>query len=124
MTRKKIFISFQHDTDRPLKDLLIGQSHNDGSPFEVTDGSLKEAAPEKDWEKQAERRIKASDIVIVLVGPTTHGASGVKKEVAIARRLNKKIVQLIGYRDRKHKRVPHAGRLYCWTWDNLKKILR
>jgi hypothetical protein len=124
MTKKKVFISFEHDADRPLKDLLIGQSRNGGSPFEVTDGSLQEAAPEKEWEEKAESRIKASDIVIVLVGPSTYRASGVKKEVAMARRLNKKVVQLIGYSGGKHTRVPHAGRLYCWTWDNLKKILR
>lgn len=124
MTKKKVFISFEHDEDRSLKDLLIGQSRNEGSPFEVVDGSLKEAIPEKDWEKKAEERIKRSDVVIVLLGPSTHRASGVAKEIAIARRLNKKIVQIIGYRDGKCKRIPGAGRLYRWTWDNLKKILR
>ncbi|HVU56847.1 MAG TPA: TIR domain-containing protein [Puia sp.] len=124
MTKKKVFISFEHDADRALKDLLIGQSRNDGSPFEVIDGSLKEAAPEKEWEERAENKIRTADIIIVLVGATTHHASGVRKEVAIARRLKKKIVQIIGYKDGKHKRVPDAGRLYCWTWDNLKKILR
>jgi len=124
MTIKKVFISFEHDTDRALKDLLIGQSRNDGSPFEVIDGSLKEAAPEKDWEEHAEKRIRAADIVIVVVGPTTHQASGVRKEVAIARRLKIRIVQIIGYKDGKYKRVPNAGRLYHWTWENLQKILR
>jgi len=123
MTKKKVFISFEHDTDRPLKDLLIGQSRNEGSPFEVVDGSLKEPAPEKDWEEYAERRIRVADIVIVLVGATTHRAPGVRKEVTIARRLKIRIVQVIGYRDGKHKRVPNAGRLYHWTWDNLQKIL-
>src|SRR5215471_14577716 len=99
MTRKKVFISFEHDTDRALKDLLIGQSRNDGSPFEVIDGSLKEAAPEKDWEEHAEKRIRVANIVIVVVGPTTHQASGVRKEVAIARRLKIRVVQIIGYKD-------------------------
>jgi hypothetical protein len=124
MTRKKVFISFEYETDRALKDLLIGQSRNEGSPFEVIDGSLKEAAPENDWEEKAESRIKIVDIVIVLVGATTHQASGVIKEVTIARRLKIKIVQIIGYKNAKHRRVPDAGRLYHWTWDNLQKILR
>jgi len=124
MTRKKVFISFEYESDRALKDLLIGQSRNDGSPFEVIDGSLKEAAPENNWEEKAEGRIKIVDIVIVLVGATTHKAPGVKKEIAIARRLKIRIVQIIGYKDGKHKRVPNAGRLYHWTWDNLQKILR
>lgn len=123
MTKKRVFISFQHDTDKSLKDLLIGQSHNEDSPFEVIDGSLKEAAPENDWEEKAEERIKKADVVLVMLGVTTHRATGVAKEVAIARRLNKKIVQIIGHKDGKCKRVLGAGRLYCWTWDNLKKIL-
>ena len=46
MTRKKVFISFEYETDRALKDLLIGQSRNEGSPFEVIDGSLKEVLPD------------------------------------------------------------------------------
>ena len=124
MVKKKVFISFEYETDRSLKDLLIGQSRNEESPFEVIDGSLKEAAPEKDWEEQAESRIRVADIVIVLVGFTTHKAPGVRKEVAIARALKIRIVQIIGYKNGKHKRVPNAGKLYHWTWDNLQNILR
>ena len=124
MTKKRVFLSFEHDRDRALKDLLIGQSRNEGSPFEVLDGSLKEAAPENDWEEKAGDKIKRADVVIVLLGPSTHQASGVSKEIAIARSLKKKIVQIIGYKGGKYKRIPGAGRLYCWTWDNLEKILR
>jgi hypothetical protein len=123
MKRKKIFISFDFDKDRALKDLLIGQSKNPESPFEVFDHSLKEAAPEKDWEDRARHRINLADEMIVLVGPVTHRAPGVLKEVRIARELGIKIVQVIGYKDGTHRRVPGAGVLYRWTWDNLKKIL-
>lgn len=121
--RKRVFISFEHDTDRALKDLLIGQAHNEICPFEVIDSSLKEAAPEKTWEEKAEARIKTAELVIVLIGATTYRATGVAKEIAIARRLKKKIIQVIGYKDGKHKRVSGAGRLYSWTWDNLERIL-
>ena len=124
MRKKRVYIAFEYEPDRSLKDLLIGQSRNEESPFEVIDGSLREAAPEKGWEKKAESRISMADVVIVLLGATTHLAPGVAKEVAVARRLKKKIVQVIGHRDGRYKRLPDAGRLYCWTWDNLKKILR
>jgi len=124
MRKKRVYIAFEYEPDRSLKDLLIGQSRNEESPFEVIDGSLREAAPEKGWEKKAESRISMADVVIVLLGATTHLAPGVAKEVAVARRLKKKIVQVIGHRDGRYKRLPGAGRLYCWTWDNLKKILR
>jgi len=121
--KKKVYICFEYTPDKALKDLLVGQSKNHDSPFEITDGSLKEAAPEKNWEQKARERIQSADTVLVVLGPTTHRASGVLKEIKIASGLNKKIVQLIGYKDSKYKRIPGAGRLYSWTWDNLKKIL-
>lgn len=83
---------------------------------------MKEAAPERNWEREAEARIKRSDIVIVMVGKQTHRASGVLKEVAMARRNGVPIVQVIGYRDASPTAVPNAGRLYRWDWENLKKI--
>ena len=35
---------------------------------------MKEAAPQKNWEQEAEARISRSDVVVVLVGPKTHKA--------------------------------------------------
>jgi hypothetical protein len=124
MKSKKVYVSFDFDEDKALKDLLIGQSKNPETPFEVTDHSLKEAAPKAGWEEKARRQIRNTDQVIVLIGPNTHRAPGVLKEVRIARALGKKIVQMIGYKDGRHKRVPGAGVVYRWTWDNLKKILK
>jgi hypothetical protein len=123
MSKKKVFISFDFDQDKALKDLLIGQSHNAECPFEVIDSSLKEAAPEEGWEEKARQKILNADQVIVLVGAQTYRAPGVLKEVSLARKHHKKIVQIIGHKDGHYKRVPLAGILYRWTWDNLKKIL-
>lgn len=123
MAKKTVFVSFDFDNDKTLKEFLIGQARLPDSPFEVKDGSLKEAAPEKDWEEKAKARIKACDIVIVMVGSQTYKASGVLKEVRMANELGKKIVQIIGYRDGNYSRVEGAGTLYSWNWENLKKIL-
>jgi hypothetical protein len=123
MNKKKVFISFDFDQDKALKDLLIGQSLNPECPFDVIDNSLKEAVPEKDWEEKAGEMILKADQVIVLVGAQTHRAPGVMKEVNLARKHHKRIVQIIGHKDGQYKRVPRAGILYRWTWDNLKKIL-
>lgn len=123
MSKKKVFVSFDFDNDRVLKDFIIGQARNSDSPFEVIDHSLKEAAPERDWEKKAATAIARSDIVLVVVGPKTYRAHGVLKEVAIARDAGVKIVQVIGYRDGNYTPLPNAGRLYAWNWENLKKLL-
>lgn len=123
MSKKKVFVSFDFDNDKKLKEFIIGQSKLSDSPFEIIDHSLKEAAPEANWEEKANAAIKRSDVVIVMVGPHTHRASGVLKEVRMARNANKHIVQIIGYRDGNYTAVPDAGRLYRWNWENLKNIL-
>ena len=123
MAKKRAFISFDFDNDRVVKEFVIGQARLADSPFEVTDTSLKEAAPMKTWEDKARAAIKRSDIVIVMVGPKTHQAPGVLKEVQMAREEGVKIVQVIGYKDGNYTAVPNAGRLYAWNWDNLKTLL-
>jgi len=123
MAKKRVFVSFDFDNDRVLKDFVIGQSKHEDSPFEVIDHSLKEAAPEKDWEKKAAAAIARSEIVLVMVGVKTHKASGVLKEIAMARNAGVKIVQVIGYKEGNYTPVPEAGRLYAWNWENLKKLL-
>lgn len=124
VVKKRVFVSFDFDNDRRLKDFIIGQSKLPDSPFDVVDHSLKEAAPERDWEAKANAAIKRSDIVIVMVGPRTHAAHGVLKEIKMARNANKHIVQIIGYKNGNYTAVPGAGRLYRWNWENLKSLLK
>jgi hypothetical protein len=121
--KKSVFVSFDFDNDKVLKDFIIGQSRLADSPFEVRDHSLKEAAPEHDWETKARSAIGRAEIVLVMVGPKTHSAHGVLKEVKMARELQKKIVQIIGYKDGNYEPVTGSGQLYRWNWENLKKIL-
>ena len=119
-----VFVSFDFDNDKKLKDFIIGQSRLSDSPFEVIDHSMKEAALERNWEIEAEKRIKRAEVILVMVGPLTYKAPGVLKEVDIAREHDKKIVQIIGYKNGDYKPVPNAGRLYSWNWENLKNILQ
>ncbi|WP_314241816.1 hypothetical protein [Streptomyces sp. DSM 40907] len=52
---KRIFVSFDYDYDKTLKDLLIGQAKNPDPPLEVHDWSIQEALP--DWKVKARARI-------------------------------------------------------------------
>ena len=122
MSKKKVFISFDYDNDLNLKILLAGQAKLPDSPFEISDWSMKEEAPEKDWEEKALSRIKRTDIVIVITGEQTYKASGVKKEVKMARNENIPVIQ-IKPQGTNPNRVENAGVLYDWAWDNLKKLL-
>jgi len=122
MSKKRVFISFDFDNDLNLKNLLAGQAKLPDSPFEISDWSLKEAAPQKDWEDKALAKIKRSDIVVVIAGTSTYRASGVKKEVNMARNNNIKTNQ-IKSQGTNPTRVENAGILYDWTLDNLKTLL-
>ncbi len=121
---KKVFVSFDFDNDRALRDFIVGQAKNPDSPFEVSDFSLKEEAPQADWLTRARSAINRADVFIVMLGSRTRNAPGVQKEVAIARELNKKRFQIIGYQGGSEAwAVTDGGRTYDWSWDNLKRLL-
>ena len=119
---KKVYICFYYDEDKTLKDLLVAQCKIKNCPFEIIDASLREEVKAKNWALKAEEKIEKADTVVVLLGHKTHQAPGVLKEVQIARKLEKKTIQLIGHKDRKYHRVPGGGVLYQWTWENLSRI--
>ncbi len=120
---KRVFVSFDFDNDKFLKDSVVGQSKLKDSPFSIADWSLKEEQEEANWKKEARAKIKRSDIVLVMVGEKTYKASGVLAEVKMARDEDIKIVQIKGYPDKTCPKVPDAGTLYKWTWENLKNLL-
>ena len=124
MAKKRVFVSFDFDNDKTLKDFMIGQARLPDSPFEVADHSLKEAQPERDWQAKARAAISRSEVFIVMLGPRTRTASGVLKEVRMAQELQKRRFQIIGYNlGSATWAVPGAGRTYRWNWDNLKTLL-
>lgn len=124
MTKTKIFVSFDFDHDRVLKDFIVGQAKLADSPFNISDYSLKEAAPQADWQRKARAAIGRADVFVVMLGPKTRRAPGVKTEVAMAQALGKPRIQIIGYRDGSRDwAIPGGGRTYAWSWQNLKKLL-
>ena len=124
MAKTKVFISYDFDNDKILYEFILEQARRSDSPFDISDHSLKEAAPERDWETKARAAINRADKFMVMLGSKTRNAPGVKKEVAMAKSLGKTRFQIIGYRDGSRDwAVPDAGATYSWNWDNLKKLL-
>jgi hypothetical protein len=64
--KKRVFVSFDFDNNKVLKDFVIGQARNPDSPFEVIDTSLKEAAPMKTWEDKSEVRPGCNRFAVLL----------------------------------------------------------
>lgn len=121
--KRRVFISFDFDNDKVLREFVVEQAKLPDSPFGMADWSMKEAAPQRNWEMEAWKRITRSDSVMVILGPLTYRAPGVLKEVRMARELKRHIFQMIGYRNADPKRIPNAGITYRWNWENLKKLL-
>lgn len=121
---KGLFISFDFDNDRVLKDFMIQQAKRVDSPFSIVDLSLKEAAPQATWQAKARVAISRADVFMIMLGSRTARAPGVLTELAIARELKKPCIQIIGYKDGSSSwAVPNGGRVYAWSWENLKTLL-
>ncbi len=103
--------------------MLVGQSRNGDSPFEIIDMSIKEANP--DWKNKARTRIKGCDVVVVICGEKTDKASGVSIELEIAQDEDVSYFLLWGRSDKKCVKPNSAKEsdiIYKWTWENLKKL--
>lgn len=124
MAATRVFISFDYDNDKALKDLLVGQSRHPDSPFSIVDWSVKDPSP--GWKDEARRRIRASGVVAVICGEHADTASGVSIEITIAREEGVPYFLLQGYASR-HCRKPTAAlpsdSMYQWTWGNLKSLV-
>lgn len=120
----RVFISFDFDEDFFLAKAL-GEQLRRSSRFDVANWSMKEAAPERLWRDEAERRLIRSDVMLIVLGPKTYRAPGVLAEVRLARNVRPPVPvrQVIGYRNSHPTPVQDGGRVYRWEHDNLETML-
>ncbi|MFC1741612.1 TIR domain-containing protein [Nanoarchaeota archaeon] len=126
MTKPRIFISFDFDNDSDLKELLVGQSKNENSPFEIADWSLKDSLS-GDWKEKIKPRIKSCHQVIVICGEKTDKAPGIDHELEVAQEEEKPYFLLYGRGGKtckKPKTAKAGDKMYKWTWDNLKSLIK
>jgi hypothetical protein len=125
MAKKRVFTCFDFDHDEDLRNLLVGQSKNTDSPFEMADWSVKEAMA-GDWKEKVRKRIRAVDQVIVMCGEHTDTATGVSAELEIAQEEKRPYFLLHGRKDKtctRPKTAKSTDKKYNWTWDNLKNLV-
>ncbi len=125
MAKTRILTSFDYDHDDDLRTLLVGQSKNPNSPFEMADWSVKEALS-GDWKAKVRTRIRSVDQVIVICGTHTDTATGVNVEIKIAQEEAKPYFLLWGRANGTCKKPTAAlttDKMYKWTWDNLKALI-
>ncbi len=125
-SKKRVFISFDFDHDKDLKNLLVGQAKNEDSPFEIYDWSVKEELT-GDWKEKVREKIRKVGVVAVICGEYTDSATGVSVEVRLAQQEEKPYFLLSGRKGKtckKPKSAKRTDKIYKWTWDNLKRLIR
>ena len=125
MANKRVFTSFDFDHDDDLRTLLVGQSKNPASPFDLIDWSLKEPMA-GDWKEKIRARIKRCELVIVICGEHTDTAAGVNEELKIAMEESISYFLLYGRSSKtcvKPKAATSSDKMYKWTWDNLTSLI-
>ncbi len=122
----RVFTAFDYDHDESLRNLLVGQSKHEDTPFEICDWSVKDPFP-GDWKKKVRERIRKCQQMIVLCGQHTDRATGVSAELEIAQDEDMPYFLLKGYSDKmcyKPKAAKTSDKIYNWTWDNLKLLIK
>jgi len=88
MADPRAFISFDYDNNSTEKMLFAGQAKNSRTPFSIQDWSSKSPLPQAEWQALIKAKINKCNFLIVLVGKSMSSASGVAKEIKMAKDQN------------------------------------
>ncbi|MEU5182796.1 TIR domain-containing protein [Streptomyces longwoodensis] len=128
MAYPRAFLSFDFDHNELQKRLFAGQAVSDSpAPFTVEDWSSKTSLPQSQWEALIRKKIANTHMCIVLVGRHMATATGVAKEIAMAREL---LVPAFGvYVDGAGPGSPlpvglPRNRTIAWKWELIALAVR
>jgi len=128
MADPRAFISFDFDHDEESRMLFAGQGKGSSpTPFTVGDWSSKQTLPQSQWEALIKDKISRCHMVIVLVGRYMTSASGVGKEITMAKELNVPIFGI--YVDGATALSPlppglQRNRTLLWKWDAIAAAIK
>ena len=126
MANPRAFISFDFDHDETEKNLFAGQSKNSNTPFSIEDWSSKSSLPQHKWEALIKDKINKCNMLIVLSGKTMASASGVAKEIAMAKEQNVPVFGVYVDGANTTSNLPTGlarGRTISWNWDAIAKAI-
>ena len=122
MADPRAFISFDFDHDVDQRVLFVGQSKNSRTPFSIEDWSSKSALPQSQWEALIKDKIGRCNLVIVLVGRYMGSASGVAKEIAMAKEKDVPVFGVYVDGASSTSTLPAGlarSRTIPWTWPGI-----
>jgi hypothetical protein len=127
MADPRAFISFDFDHDDDQKTLFAGQAKNSSTPFNIQDWSAKESMPQRQREATVEDKIKRCNMVIVIVGKSMASASGVAKEIAMAKRNDVPVFGVYVAGANTSSNLPaglQRNRVIDWTWPGISNAVK
>ncbi len=122
MADPRAFVSFDFDHDETQKTLFIGQSKNSKTPFSIQDGSAKSSMPQSQWEAIVKDKVNKCNMLIVLVGKTMASASGVPKEIKVAKDQDVPVFGVYVDGANSNSNLPSGlprNRTIIWNWDSI-----
>lgn len=126
MAEPRAFISFDIDNNRDHKVLFAGQAWHSKTPFSHEDWSAKSPMPQSQWEALVKAKINNTHFMIVLVGRHMATATGVVKEIAMAKTQDVPIFGVYVDDATSTSTLPVGlakNRVITWTWDGVAKAV-
>ena len=118
----RAFISFDCDHNEADKILFVGQSKNSKTPFSIEDWSSKSSLPQSEWEAIIKDKINKSNLLIILVGKNMATATGVAKEIKMAKEQNVPFFGIYVGGANSLSNLPEGlarNRTISWQWDSI-----
>ena len=122
MAEPRAFISFDVDHNSTEKMLFAGQAWHSKTPFSHEDWSAKSPMPQAQWEALVKAKINKTHFMIVLVGKHMASATGVVKEIEMARSQNVPIFGVYVAGAGTTSTLPTGlarNRVISWAWDDV-----
>jgi hypothetical protein len=122
MADPRAYISYDYDNNETEKMLFSGQAKNSKTPFAIQDWSQKSLLPQSQWEALAKDKISKCNMLIVLVGKRTAYATGVVKEIAMAKLCNVPVFGVYVGGANTETDLPaglQRNRTISWGWDDI-----
>ena len=122
MANPRVFVSFDFDHNETEKNLFIGQSKNSKTPFNIGDWSSKSSLPQNQWEALIKDKINKCNMLIVLSGQTMASASGVAKEIKMARDQDVPVFGIYVDGANSNSNLPtglQRNRTISWNWESI-----
>lgn len=122
MADPRAFISFDFDHNETQKTLFVGQSKNSKTPFSIEDWSAKSSMPQSKWEAIVKEKINKCNMIIVLSGKTMASATGVSKEITMAKDQDVPVFGVYVDGADKTSNLPKGlqrNRTIKWNWDDI-----